>query len=167
MEEHQSYDFDEYDANAKTDEKKDVIIQLGIENGLSSKYTSFVGVDEKTKTAINDMAMMTREIKNQVPAGFGFGCESALASRIGYLGSLSSSCYDSYDCDELYDSAICNMMPSSSNRILESCDLYEPQYFCAPMRSTKKTRKISRQIDLSLPKSNSPTRSSHKKSGGM
>ena len=42
-----------------------------MENGLTSKYTSFVGVDKRTGKPLEDKPMSTREIKNQVPSGFG------------------------------------------------------------------------------------------------
>ena len=58
-----------------------------MENGLSRKYTSFVGVDENTKDfGINEMPMMTREIKNQVPSGFGCG----YATSMSYSSSAAS-----------------------------------------------------------------------------
>ena len=53
--------------------KKAAIVKLGIENGIASKHTSFIGVDEKTNKEISEKPMMTREIKNQVPSGFGYG----------------------------------------------------------------------------------------------
>ena len=70
-------DSDVDDKKESTDTKR-AIIQLGIENGLASKYTSFVGVAQKTKNVLSDKPMMTREIKNQVPSGFGspFGMQN-------------------------------------------------------------------------------------------
>ena len=44
---------------------------MGIDNGLASKYTSFVGVDKKSGKTLTEKPMSTREIKNQVPSGFG------------------------------------------------------------------------------------------------
>ena len=74
---------------------KQAIIQLGIVNGLSSSYTSFVGVDEKTKTALDGTPMMTRQIKNQIPHGFGSNYTSLRYSANAY-----------FDCD-YYDSLGC------------------------------------------------------------
>merc|ERR1719334_351816 len=50
---------------------KDTIIQLGFENGLTSQYTSFIGVDQSTGDTLSETPMSTREIKNQLAHGFG------------------------------------------------------------------------------------------------
>jgi len=57
--------------NDNTEESKKLITELGIKYKLASKYTSFVGVDEK-QGKINEM-MVTRHIKNQMPQNSGFG----------------------------------------------------------------------------------------------
>ena len=57
------------------EESKKLITELGLKYNLASKYTSFVGVDEKQGNSGN--FMVTRHIKNQMPqnhgSGFGFG----------------------------------------------------------------------------------------------
>jgi len=56
------------------DDKEDIenaIVQLGIKYRLASKHTSFVGVDERSPRDCFELAMISREIANQVPVGFG------------------------------------------------------------------------------------------------
>ena len=50
---------------------KKAIIQIGLENSLVSKYTSFVGIDSKSGKKFEHRPMFTREIKNQIPSGYG------------------------------------------------------------------------------------------------
>ena len=38
---------------------------------MASKYTSFVGVDKKTRKSVYDSAMITREVRQEIPLGFG------------------------------------------------------------------------------------------------
>ena len=57
--------------NEKNDDVKNTIIQLGLENGLTSQFTSFVGIDDTTGDILKDNPMWTREIKNQVAFGYG------------------------------------------------------------------------------------------------
>ena len=94
LEEHQildQYGYEDTDQET-SDKKKNTIIQLGIENSLASKHTSFVGVDEKTNNHTNDMAMMTREIKNQIPSGFGYRNDiQPMMSTRGSMKCMKSS----------------------------------------------------------------------------
>jgi hypothetical protein len=53
------------------EEVEQAIVQLGLRFKLASKHTSFVGVDDKMPNRLFEMEMMTREIENQVPMGFG------------------------------------------------------------------------------------------------
>jgi len=56
------------------EDKEDIenaIVQLGIKYRLASKHTSFVGVDERSPREFFELAMISREIANQVPVGFG------------------------------------------------------------------------------------------------
>merc|ERR1711988_1280529 len=50
--------------------KKD-ITDLGLEYGLATRYTSFVGVDKQTKKTLHESAMITHQIDHEVPRGFG------------------------------------------------------------------------------------------------
>eukprot|EP00092_Neocalanus_flemingeri_P018239 GFUD01019739.1.p1 GENE.GFUD01019739.1~~GFUD01019739.1.p1 ORF type:complete len:927 (-),score=280.27 GFUD01019739.1:214-2994(-) len=52
------------------DESKKLITALGLKYNLASKYTSFVGVDEKHGNS--STFMVTRHVKNQMPQNFGF-----------------------------------------------------------------------------------------------
>ena len=54
----------------RTEDIKKMIIQIGLENGLTSQYTSFVGIDHSTGETINDQPTSTREIRNLVGSGF-------------------------------------------------------------------------------------------------
>ena len=50
---------------------KNAITKLGLENGLASNYTSFVGIDRKSGKDLKHAPILTREIKNQIPFGYG------------------------------------------------------------------------------------------------
>ena len=58
---------DEYDK----ERVKKAIIQIGMENSLASKYTSFVGVDRNSGERFETKSMKLRNVKNQVPSGYG------------------------------------------------------------------------------------------------
>ena len=57
----------------KKDEIEKAVVELAIKYRLASKHTSFVGVDDKAGKNDFELAMNTRDIKNQVPSGFGYG----------------------------------------------------------------------------------------------
>jgi len=50
---------------------KKEITDLGLEYGLATRYTSFVGVDKQTKKTLHESAMITHQIDHEVPRGFG------------------------------------------------------------------------------------------------
>ena len=54
-----------------TSDVKKAIIQIGLEHGLASRYTSFVGIDGNSGKVLDHYPMLTRNIKNQIPSGFG------------------------------------------------------------------------------------------------
>ena len=54
---------------SKKVEKK--ITELGLKYGLQTRYTSFVGVDKETKKTVETTMMVTRQIDQNVPFGFG------------------------------------------------------------------------------------------------
>eukprot|EP00092_Neocalanus_flemingeri_P058043 GFUD01069103.1.p1 GENE.GFUD01069103.1~~GFUD01069103.1.p1 ORF type:complete len:411 (-),score=98.02 GFUD01069103.1:90-1232(-) len=78
------------------EESKKLIIELGLKYKLASKYTSFVGVDEKQGNHGN--FMIRRHIKNQMPqnSGFGFGgfasSSNAVIDSVGQSRGLRVSC---------------------------------------------------------------------------
>ena len=79
---------DEHDIK---DEIKKTIIQLGLENNLTSQYTSFVGIDNTTGDPLSDRPMCTREIKNQVASGFaGMGIRAASHAKMLCSATISS-----------------------------------------------------------------------------
>ena len=63
------------------EDSKKLITGLGLKYNLASKYTSFVGVDEKQGK--RDEFMITRHVKNQMPQNSG--------SNSGYGGTRSAS----------------------------------------------------------------------------
>ena len=75
---------------------KKAIIQIGLENSLVSKYTSFVGIDSKSGKKFEHRPMFTREIKNQIPSGYGgIQLDTAMPSSFGQI-SCSILDYSSY-----------------------------------------------------------------------
>ena len=38
---------------------------------MASKFTSFVGVDKKTRKSVFDSAMVTREVRQEIPVDYG------------------------------------------------------------------------------------------------
>ena len=71
LEESKNVDEYGYEENETRDGIKKSIIQLGLENSLTSRYTSFVGIDQTTGGTLIDAPMLTREIKNQIASGYG------------------------------------------------------------------------------------------------
>ena len=76
-----------YEENEMNEDIKKTIIQLGLENSLTSQYTSFVGIDVTTGETLEEKPMWTREIKNQVASGYGGTGRSAYRSFGGGFGS--------------------------------------------------------------------------------
>lgn len=70
--------------NETTEDIKKSIIKLGIENGLASQYTSFVGIDDKTGDTLSEVPIWTREIGNQI--SLDQRCSLMVSS--GALGSM-------------------------------------------------------------------------------
>jgi len=73
----------EEEGGVKKEEVEKAIVELGIKYRLASKHTSFVGIDDKAAKGDFELAMNTRDIKNQVPSGFGYGMPMAMACRGG------------------------------------------------------------------------------------
>jgi hypothetical protein len=71
----------EEEGGVKKEDVEKAIVELGIKYRLASKHTSFVGVDDKAAKGDFELAMNTRDIKNQVPSGFGYGMPMAMACR--------------------------------------------------------------------------------------
>eukprot|EP00092_Neocalanus_flemingeri_P060081 GFUD01071967.1.p1 GENE.GFUD01071967.1~~GFUD01071967.1.p1 ORF type:complete len:834 (+),score=254.30 GFUD01071967.1:112-2613(+) len=116
------------------DESKKLITALGLKYNLASKYTSFVGVDEKHGNS--GTFMVTRHVKNQMPqntgSGFGFSglrssshcvIDSAPRSKGFAAQTDCSSMGDSYDSDSDFDSH------------LECASALSPPGAAAPARS--------------------------------
>ena len=56
------------------------IKNLAIKHGIASRFTSFIGVDKNTRKSFMEPAMSTRQIKQEIPQGFGFGGHMMLCS---------------------------------------------------------------------------------------
>jgi hypothetical protein len=69
----QIQDLEEENSEYVPDEVKEEISDIALKYGIASKYTSFVGVDKKTRKSVLEPAMSTRQIQQEVPRGFGFG----------------------------------------------------------------------------------------------
>merc|ERR1712038_1593803 len=64
-----------------SDEIKEEISKLALKHGIASKYTSFVGVDKKTRKSVLEPAMTSRQIKQEAPFGFhGYGRSNMFGS---------------------------------------------------------------------------------------
>jgi hypothetical protein len=83
------------------DEVKKAITKLGIENGLASKYTSFVGVDKTTGKAVEDQPMSTREIKDQVASGFGMSFGGSYNAMGGMIEKACAPSRSKMKCGKL------------------------------------------------------------------
>jgi len=64
---------EEEEEGVSREEMEKAVVELGIKYRLASEHTSFVGVDDKAAKGDFELAMNTRDIKNQVPSGFGYG----------------------------------------------------------------------------------------------
>jgi len=71
------------------DKVKKEITDLGLEYGLATRYTSFVGVDKQTKKMLHESSMITQQIDHEIPTGFGS------RSRHVLYGSSAVSCFRS------------------------------------------------------------------------
>jgi hypothetical protein len=54
-----------------SDEITEEISDIALKHSIASKYTSFVGVDKKTRKSILEPAMTSRQIHQEVPLGYG------------------------------------------------------------------------------------------------
>ena len=67
---------------------KEKITELALKHGIASKYTSFVGVDKKTRKSIFEQSMTCHQIQQETPYGFGGRAlfQSQGMSSMGYGG---------------------------------------------------------------------------------
>ena len=75
------------------DPNKDEIKAVALRYSLTSRYTSFIGVDRNTNKTQWDDAMVQREILNQIPKGFGSNF-SFMAASCGMANS-AFACFPS------------------------------------------------------------------------
>jgi hypothetical protein len=54
------------------DDGKAQILKLALKYGLASKFTSFIGVDKETRKSFREPAMSSRQMRQEIPRGFGY-----------------------------------------------------------------------------------------------
>ena len=90
-------EIEEKHLSGNRDESKTVILEMALKYQIASTYTSFVGVDERQG---KHGVMLTRHIKNQLPANGGFS-----------FGGFGNSSFQQQQCGTLFGS-----MPLSSSQ---------------------------------------------------
>jgi hypothetical protein len=120
------------------DKVKKEVTDLGLEYGLATRYTSFVGVDKQTKKMLHESAMITRHIDHEIPRGFGSAYMAN--SQIDYL---------------VAPAAMCQMFAYSlqeESEEEEQCDMFlsDMCYFSAP---EQKSRKAEKKMQSFVPES--------------
>jgi hypothetical protein len=108
-------DLEEKFENDESEEIKSLITDLGLKYSLATKYTSFIGVDDKSSKESG--VTMTRQVRNQVAHGYG-----------GMLAARMMCCMDStpramatleYCSDEeLYEDIQCYVQPLQEMRVI-------------------------------------------------
>jgi len=95
----QIQDLEEENPEYVSEEIKEQISDLALKYGIASKYTSFVGVDKKTRKSVLEPAMRSRQIQQEVPQAFGF-LSQQLMTRCSMPASFcdSSESEDEYHC---------------------------------------------------------------------
>ena len=114
LEESKTVDEYGYDQNETREGIKKTIVQLGLENGLASQYTSFVGIDDTTGDTLSDPSMWTREIKNQIASGYSGMAGSGMPFRQFSYCSASQSMSVPYSGQPMYHQAQCLNFPPIS-----------------------------------------------------
>merc|ERR1711963_1215336 len=72
-----------------SDEIKEKICNLALKYGIASKYTSFIGVDKKTRKSVLEPAMSSRQIQQEVPRGFGGGYGPMVGAGVAPITPLA------------------------------------------------------------------------------
>merc|ERR1712008_2868 len=108
----------EENSNYLSDEIKEEISDLALRHSIASKYTSFVGVDKKTRKSILEPAMSSRQIHQEVPLGYGsYDCLSVCSGSIGSARmSMPLSSGGGWDRDRVYggDRDLCGVVSGSN-----------------------------------------------------
>ena len=67
----QTIQYLEENSGHMTNEIKEKVTELALKHGIASKYTSFVGIDKKTRKSIFEQSMTCHQIQQETPCGFG------------------------------------------------------------------------------------------------
>ena len=103
-------------------EGKKLITEIGLKYKVASKYTSFVGVDEKQRNSGN--FMVTRQIKNQIPQNMMPGFDFRSSSQLFGAAQAKPASFQGFGC-----SALAHL---SSPQSISSLSVFG----AAPMKST-------------------------------
>ena len=98
---------------------KKEITDLGLEYGLATRYTSFVGVDKQTKKTLHESAMITHQIDHEVPRGFGIQYRSGPQFPRARMAACSQMRYFSAS-DSINGSMPMPMMAACSQKSYDS-----------------------------------------------
>merc|ERR1719433_22687 len=79
----QIQDLEEENSEYVSEEIKEQISAIALKYGIASKYTSFVGVDKKTRKSVWEPAMSTRQIQQEVPHALGFNATQGIYNYTG------------------------------------------------------------------------------------
>ena len=104
------WSIDEQTENEDRNEIKKRIVDLGLENNLTSQYTSFIGIDHTTGDILSDRPISTREIKNKLPLDFGVMATSMDRVR---LSARDVSTFSACDVDTLSSNVECSYQCST------------------------------------------------------
>ena len=98
-----------------SDEITEEISDIALKHSIASKYTSFVGVDKKTRKSVLEPSMSSRQIHQEVPLGYG-SYDSFKPQRYRHarcaMASTQRSMPLSYECGSV------NMVERSSDRLV-------------------------------------------------
>ena len=107
----------EENSNYMSDEIKGEISDLALKHSIASKYTSFVGVDKKTRKSL-EPAMSTHQIHQEVPLGYGSNDSDSCGSAMSVTNGANYS--SSEDSDSSSDSG--NLMKLIHLQLAEDSD---------------------------------------------
>jgi hypothetical protein len=94
----QIQELEEENSNYVSEEVKEKIIELALKYGIASKYTSFVGVDKKTRKSVLGQAMSSRQIQQEVPQGFGYDRYQCI-TQSNFIVQSQRICFSNIDSD--------------------------------------------------------------------
>ena len=108
--------------------------------GMASNFTSFVGVDKKTRKSVFDTAMVTREVRQEIPVDYGCSLfddasdvdeeeniKGGAGNMMGAMGGALKGGFASDPCKKVFD---CDMENDDWMEMLEKDGklLSEPEF---------------------------------------